>query len=125
MKLPNISFGIALGGTLCVRDILPFYDFLVLWVPNGQNVFCIVVGLNTMFLATHGHGPSNARGRKFSGSDNLVVEIAILEGTSVLTSFGRLGFSTWIAPQDHLVGETSKIFFIFTPKPWGRWIQFD
>lgn len=29
--------------------------------------------------------PSNARRRNFSGSDNLVVEIAILEATSVLT----------------------------------------
>ena len=30
MKLLNTSFGIALGGILCARNILPFYDFLVL-----------------------------------------------------------------------------------------------
>ena len=30
MKLLNISFGTALGGTLCIKNISVFYDFLVL-----------------------------------------------------------------------------------------------
>ena len=54
MKLLNISFGIALGGTLCIKHILVFYDFLVLWVPNGLNIFYILIGSN-MFVITKFH----------------------------------------------------------------------
>ena len=54
MKLLNISFGIALGGTLCIKNILIFYEFLVLWVPNGLNIFYIMIGSN-MFVIIKFH----------------------------------------------------------------------
>ena len=50
MKLLNIFSGIVLGGTPFAMNIQPFYDSLVWLAPNGPNVFCIVVGLNSLVI---------------------------------------------------------------------------
>lgn len=51
-KQLNISFGNVLDGMLFEMTIPTFYVFLVLLVPNGPDVFYIVVGSN--FIMTMG-----------------------------------------------------------------------